>query len=150
MQADTKDVVGGSALVLTGLYMFYAATGYRIGTPQQMGPGYFPMMVSGLLVVLGVLIAALALTRTGTMEKPEWRSLAAISASVLIFALCVRSLGLVPAVLGTTLVSALGHRGLHALPIVALGLTLSIGTWILFVKLLGLTMPALYWPVLVL
>ena len=52
MQADTKDVVGGSALVLTGLYMFYAATGYRIGTPQQMGPGYFPMMVSGLCVAM--------------------------------------------------------------------------------------------------
>ena len=150
MRADTKDLVGGGALALTGLYMFYAATSYRIGTAQQMGPGYFPMIVSGLLLLLGVMIAGLALTRSGSIEKPEWRPLIAISASVLVFALCVRTLGLIPAVFGSTVVSAMGHRGLHLIPTATLALALSIGTWILFAKLLGLTMPALLWPVLIL
>lgn len=150
MRADTKDLVGGGALTLTGLYMFYAATGYRIGTPQQMGPGYFPMIVSGLLIVLGVLIASLALTRSGTIDKPEWRPLIAISASVLVFALSVRTIGLVPAVFAATVAAAMGHRGLRPVPTLALGIGLAVGTWILFVKLLGLTMPALLWPILIL
>lgn len=150
MRANTKDLVGGGALALTGIYMFYAATGYRIGTPQQMGAGYFPMVVSGLLILLGVLIAVSALGRSGAIDKPEWRPLIAISVSVLVFALCVRTLGLIPAVFGTTLAASMGHKDLRVAPMVALAVGLAVGGWILFVKLLGLTMPALLWPILIL
>lgn len=150
MRADTKDLAGGAILTLIGLYVLLRSLDYSIGTASEMGPGYYPMVVAIVLIVLGLLIAALSLRRSGVIPMPEWRPLAAVLGSVLIFALGIRYLGLMPAVIGCTFACAAGHRGWNPKATAIVAVVMAVSVWLLFSKFLGLTMPALIWPVYIL
>ena len=54
---DSKSVVCGAMFAAIGVGAFIAALSYPFGNAQRMGPGFFPMMLSGLLALLGILIA---------------------------------------------------------------------------------------------
>ena len=52
-----KDFWAGLMFVGVGLFfMIWAMTHYQMGTAVRMGPAYFPTMLGGLLVFLGVLV----------------------------------------------------------------------------------------------
>lgn len=149
MRADAKDVAGGGILALIGLFMLVRSFDYSIGTAREMGPGYYPMVVAILLIVLGLAIAGLSLLRTGRIPMPEWRALAAVLGSVLVFALLVRNAGMIPAVIGCSFACSAGHPGWNPRATFVISAVLAVATWLLFSKLLGLSMPALTWPIMI-
>src|SRR3954464_15971014 len=52
-----KDFWSGLMFITSGLFFaIWAVTHYQMGTAVRMGPAYFPAMLGGLLVVLGVII----------------------------------------------------------------------------------------------
>lgn len=55
-----RDYYAGALMVLLGLIAANDGTHYPIGTLRQMGPGYFPIALGMLLIVLGMLIAGTA------------------------------------------------------------------------------------------
>jgi putative tricarboxylic transport membrane protein len=48
-----------------GFFMIWALTHYQMGTAVRMGPAYFPTVLGGLLVFLGVLVLLEAFTMEG-------------------------------------------------------------------------------------
>jgi hypothetical protein len=54
------DLVAGVIFIGFGLAFGIAASRYDVGSLLRMGPGYFPLVVAVLLVVLGVVIAVKA------------------------------------------------------------------------------------------
>ena len=58
---DTTDAATGVLLMLTAAFFGWQTTGLEIGTSLRMGPGYFPMILSGLLFLLGLVIFLKAL-----------------------------------------------------------------------------------------
>jgi hypothetical protein len=99
-----------------------------VGTTVRMGPGYFPLVLGGLLAVLGGLIIAKGVTggEEGSVGSVPWRGVVLIIGAVLLFGLTVRGLGLVPAIFATSLTSAFASRrsGVVGGLLIALGLTL--------------------------
>jgi hypothetical protein len=146
LKGDHKDVAGGAFIALIGGLALWKAVGYRIGTPQQMGPGYFPMVISALMIVVGLGIAVSGLRRSGEIEMPAFRPTLATFASILVFGLCIRNFGLIPAMFATTVIAAAGDRNWSPIPTLVLGASMGVGAWILFVKLLGLSMTPFAWP----
>ena len=62
-----KDFWAGLMFVGVGVFfMVWALTHYQMGTAVRMGPAYFPTMLGGLLVFLGVLV----LLESFAMEGP--------------------------------------------------------------------------------
>ena len=57
---DRTNALCGALFVATGLFFFVQSLGLEIGTAFKMGPGYFPLVLSGILVLLGLIIAASA------------------------------------------------------------------------------------------
>jgi hypothetical protein len=147
MRGDAKDILGGSLIVLFGVAAFYIGSGYNMGSAQHMGPGYFPLIISAVLVLLGLSIVVFALRRAGTIPRFRWRPAIASLGSVLAFALLIRSFGLVPAVFATVFVSAFGDQNWSAKRTFILAAALSLSLWILFSKLLGLSMQGFIWPI---
>ena len=98
--ANKRDVLAGLMFVGIGLGALAVATGYRMGTPVRMGAGFFPVLLSGLLVFLGVVVAWGGL-RSGEAAAPRlaWRPLLVIAGSVALFAVMLDRAGLVPQVL---------------------------------------------------
>lgn len=92
----------------TGLYAYRTL---NIGSPAEMGAGFFPVMLS---IVLGLLGLAVAFTPLSSGAPPlrfaSIKSSVLILGAPLIFALCIRSLGLVIAVALTVFLSSFASR----------------------------------------
>jgi hypothetical protein len=109
-----------------------------------MGPGYFPLVLAGVLVALGVAIlvkgvsAAAADTPVGPIP---WRGALLILAALIVFGATVRGLGLVPALFGAAFLRALASR--HNPPVAALviGAALALGCVLIFHYGLGVPVP---------
>lgn len=143
MPRALKDILAGLAFVAFGLAFAVSATAYEIGTTVRMGPGYFPLVLGGLLVLLGGLILAKGILdgEGGAIGAIPWRALGLILGAVLFFGLTVRGLGLVPSTFGVALMSAFASRrtGVVAALLTTVGLTVL--CVLVFVVALSLRLP---------
>ena len=92
---DKKEFLAGLTLVGFGLAALLIARNYRMGTAFRMGPGYFPVMLSILLMGIGTLVAGLAL-RSGSVTLPKlaWRPTLIVTAAIVLFGLLINGTGL--------------------------------------------------------
>lgn len=110
MSTNTKnstDLWAGVLLIAAALFFGYETLDLEIGTSLRMGPGYFPRVLSILLLILGVLIVIRSFRVEGeSWGITAWRGMAFILPAPVIFGLTVRGLGFVPALFLATLVAA--------------------------------------------
>ena len=90
-----KDFWAGVLFVALGVGAVFIALNYPMGTSGRMGPGYFPRVLGGILIFLGVL----TLWRGVVTEGPAfggwpWKLFVLILGSVTVFALALPKLGL--------------------------------------------------------
>lgn len=106
---DWTDALAGILFILFGLLFGVQALGLEIGTAFRMGPGYFPLVLSGILILLGLAIVASAIHDRGSegIGTLAWRGVLFILPAPIFFGLTVRGLGFVPAIFLTTLIAAL-------------------------------------------
>jgi hypothetical protein len=108
MRKALKDVLAGSVFIVFGLAFAVVSLTYDVGTPLRMGPGYFPLVLGGILVILGLLIIAkgFAAGEGEAIGMIPWRPAILIVAAFVFFGITVRGLGLVPSLFVTTMLSA--------------------------------------------
>jgi hypothetical protein len=125
---DWTDALAGVLFVLFGLLFGVQALGLELGTAFRMGPGYFPLVLSGILILLGLAIIASAIHDRGSegIGTLAWRGVLFILPAPIFFGLTVRGLGFVPAIFLTTLIAALASlkMRLHWALLLAAGVTL--------------------------
>jgi hypothetical protein len=139
------DILAGLIFVAFGLAFAVTSLGYELGTPLRMGPGYFPLVLGGILVLLGLLIAGKGFVAgAGATERfgsVPWRALVLIVVALVFFGLTVRGLGLVPATAVTALLTALASRRTSVLAAVATAAGLTVLCVLIFVLALQLRLP---------
>lgn len=146
-RVDYRDLIGGVLITLVGAgAMYHSMTAFALGTAARMGPGYFPALVSGLLMLCGLMILIPALLRAGPTPTVELRPLFWISLSVLAFALLVLPFGLVPAIIALTVLAGISDRKLSWRGSLILAGILSVGATLVFKVGLGIILPAFAWP----
>lgn len=129
------DVLSGLLLMVGGGIFSWLATRYHMGTPNRMGPGFFPfwlglvlMVVGAILLLQAVLTSRITVARVATGRGPsvvpvggattptepplkaEWRGWLCILGGVAAFAGLGHYGGLVPATFAAVFISALGDR----------------------------------------
>lgn len=52
----SKKVLTGIIFILVGGCFFYMSLSYAFGSVVAMGPGYFPMLISAMLTLVGIAI----------------------------------------------------------------------------------------------
>lgn len=146
---DYNEVAGGVLLVATGgAVSITAIINYPLGTLSRMGPGMFPAGLGGLLAFFGVLLVIQSLRAEGEGEKPDIRIFSPlfVLGSVAVFALLVSLFGLIPAIVGITVVSSLSELRIRLKSLSLLCLTLCILAPGVFKFGLGLNIPLIAWP----
>ncbi|MFP5480297.1 MAG: tripartite tricarboxylate transporter TctB family protein [Alphaproteobacteria bacterium] len=125
---DWTDALAGLVFILFGLLFGVQSLGLEIGTTFRMGPGYFPLVLSGLLMLLGLLIIASAIHDRGSdgIGTLAWRGVFFILPAPIFFGLTIRGLGFVPAIFLTTLIAGLASlkMRLHWALLLAAGVTI--------------------------
>ena len=143
-----RDYYAGALMILVGLVAAQDARHYAVGTLRQMGPGYFPLALGIILILLGTLIAGTASTgeltdEEAAMPRSEWRGWGCILAGPILFIIFGQLGGMLPATFACVFVSALGDREttVKGAAILAAGVTLF--AVLLFHYLLKLPMPVI-------
>src|SRR5690349_704334 len=99
MRVNAKDIASGLFfLIVGGSYFWMAWTGLSVGSALHMGPGYFPIILSTILMFFGLFIAVrgyLTMPDTDFGEMP-WRAVIMLSIATLVFAVAFNPLGLLP------------------------------------------------------
>ena len=107
-----------------------------------MGPGYFPLVLAGLLVLIGAAIALRAVREEElaiNMHAVPWRGLVLILAAPVLFGLTVRGLGLLPAIALVALISSFASRRMTL--VLAAGITVVLTAFCVLVFNVGLGLP---------
>ena len=140
LQDARKDLLAGAVFTGFGLAFAVTSTTYEIGTALRMGPGFFPLVLGAILVLLGISIAVKGFVagEGGDLGTVPWRSLVLLIAAILFFGATVRDLGLVPALFVSVLLAALAGRNAKLVPSVVIAASLTALSVLIFVVALQL------------
>ena len=138
-------------MMLIGLGASLEGLTYKLGTLTHMGPGFFPVALGVILVVLGMLIAATAVAGRpagdhGTLSKrSEWWGWFCIIAGPILFIILGLYGGMVPAAFACVFVTALGDRTATLKGSLTLAAAVTTFAVFLFYYLLRIPFPLIRW-----
>lgn len=140
---DRKDFLTGLILLAVSGAALYLVQGYRLGRASAMGPGYFPMLVAGLLFLVGIGLVVRGLLSRGTRpERLAWRPLLIIAGAAILFSFTLAPLGFVPATILLVLTSALAGRRFSIVGHGVLAIGLALFCYVIFLRMLALPLSA--------
>jgi hypothetical protein len=138
-----QNVLGGLLLVAFGVFGLVLGASLDMGTARRMGPGFFPRVLSWLLIALGVLIGVKGAMASGgeTASRVAWRPLMLVTTAVVTFQLLIDWAGLVAATAAVVVLGAIAGRDARPVEVGALAVIMAIGVAVLFVYVLNLPLP---------
>ncbi|WP_418315868.1 tripartite tricarboxylate transporter TctB family protein [Piscinibacter sakaiensis] len=145
---NQRDFWAGLLFAVAGVVFAIGASGHVLGSSDQPGPGFFPLLLGLLLALLGCLLIFKALTFETDDGAPVgsigWRALIVVCGSLAVGGLLLPQLGMLLTV--ALLVWLLGHatQRLALRRWLLLSATSALLVWIVFVGLAGLPIPL--WP----
>ncbi|MBS7700006.1 MULTISPECIES: tripartite tricarboxylate transporter TctB family protein [unclassified Chelatococcus] len=106
---NSKDILAGVFFCAIGV--FYGAIALRdlpMGRVFNMGPGFFPVVLCGLLLVIGLalILRAIVSAEPEGVGGAPWLAILLISASIAAFAILLEPLGLLLSIFCTTLIAS--------------------------------------------
>jgi hypothetical protein len=148
----SKDYYGGSLMIFIGLGAAIQGVTYKVGALTEMGPGFFPVALGSLLVLVGLIILAGANGAKRAMPHggeealpPEWKGWICISLSIVAFIVLGKYGGLIPATFAVVFISALGDRQNTYKNALILALAMVVVCVIVFSWALKLQFPLFQW-----
>lgn len=143
IKRDLRDVLGGLLMIAIGVFAVIYAQRYDMGQLRMMGPGYFPIILGGLLVILGMFIAVPALFRSGKAIEIQWKSLFWVITSIVLFAASLHLVGLVFATILCVVASSMASTLPWRTKFILAG-SVALLTYLIFSLGLGMLFPL--WP----
>jgi len=145
-RGDIQKLITGGIFFAFGVAGIILSLGYDIGTPTDVGPGGFPLLLSVILALLGLANLVMGAVEPYRGGLGSWRSRAIylIPLSVVFFALSVERIGLVPAIIGTSLIAGFANPKINLIEIGVMSVALAVFGAGLFVY--GLNLPFSLFP----
>lgn len=139
---NNRDVWAGAMLIATGAAAVIVARDYSFGTALRMGPGYFPSVLGGALVLFGVYLVAQGLRSNAKIEG-NWslRALIVLPLSLVLFGLLMEYAGFVPALMVLIVGSSAAGKDFRPVEALLLAVGLTAFAVLLFIYGLGLPYP---------
>ena len=139
---NNRDVWAGAMLIVTGATSLIIARNYAFGTSLRMGPGYFPSVLGGLLVLSGLYLIASGL-RSNEKIAGNWslRALILLPLSLVLFGVLMEYAGFVPALMVLIVGAAAAGSEFKLMEALALATGLTAFAVALFIYGLGLPYP---------
>jgi hypothetical protein len=139
---DNKDVWAGLFLIAVGVVAVVIARNYTFGTALRMGPGFFPTVLSGFLILSGLYILGNGL-RGGDKIEGAWplRPLIMLPLALVLFGVLIERAGFVPAMLVLIFGSGLAGTEFRPIEMIVFSVLLTALCAALFVWALGLPYP---------
>ena len=143
-----RDFFSGLMFIVVGVVFAVGATNYSMGSSARPGAGFFPLILSVLMAILGAIVLFKSLTIETEDGDPigsiAWRPLIVIVIAITVFGLSINRLGLVISVPILILITSLAGDEFKWLGVLLNAVVLTVFSWLIFVYGLKLTIPM--WP----
>ena len=137
-----QNVFAGALLLLIAAIAAWQGSSLTVGTFGHMGPGMFPMVLSGLVALSGLAIISIGLKdKTAWRDKWPLRGPLFILGAAVVFGLVIRPLGLAVAGPALVFVGALASHESRLFEVIIFALGMTIFCLALFKYALALPIP---------
>jgi hypothetical protein len=134
-----KDFWAGMMLIGIGAGAMFISRDYRFGSASRMGPGFFPILLSLILVAFGVGIMAVGLRSGEKIQgRVSVRALILLPSSLLLFGILMELAGFIPALVALVFVAAASGREFKFTEVLLMTALLTVASVALFIWGLGL------------
>jgi Tripartite tricarboxylate transporter TctB family len=143
---DAKDFWSGVMFAAFGLFFVVFSQQYDLGSAARMGPAFFPTMLGGLLLLLGIITMLKGLTTKSAASKVDrfhFKPLLLVLGAVVAFGLLLRPGGLLVALAALVFISSLGSDEFRLRDVLLVTIGLAVLVLIVFIYALGMTVPVL-------
>ena len=145
-----RNVIAGLILLAIAAVAAWEGSGLTMGTARHIGPGMFPMILSALIALIGVILVGMGLKEAqsqGWHYSDRWpmRSPVFILGAAVVFGLAVRPLGLAVAGPLLVIVGGLASHETRWIELITFALGMTAFCIILFKYLLTLPIPLAPW-----
>jgi hypothetical protein len=143
---NQRDFWAGVLFIVTGLIFMVLSRQYNVGTSAKMGPGYFPMMLGGLMAVLGVMVVIPSVLKSAEVlkiTKIEPRMVLLVLVAVAVYAFALPKLGFIVALFALIVISSIASHEFNLKTTLISSVILLVFSWLVFVKGLELQFPFL-------
>ena len=139
---NNRDFWAGLMFAGTGAAAMFIARNYPFGTTLRMGPGYFPRVLGGILILFGSYVMVRGLHIHEKIEG-NWsiRALIVLPLAMVLFGILMGFLGFMPALVILIFGSAAASREFKFIEVLLLTFLLTSLSVVLFVWGLGLPYP---------
>lgn len=151
-----KDRIGAFICIAFGATATLLGHGYGVGTPREMGSGFFPMAIGILLILVGLAIGVTAQRESRNLRLMhgkrgrgkllfEWRAWLCILGGGVAFMVLGNWGGLVPASFACVFIAAMGDRNNTPGKAALLAIAATAFSVAVFYYLLTLQLPLFRW-----
>ena len=138
-----QDLGAGVVFVLIGAAGIVFGQDLAFGSAARMGPGYFPTLLSYLIIAIGLVLAVKSLSVDGApIEQVHFRPLFAIVAAILAFGALIDRIGLALTAAVLTIGAAYARRNVNLRETLVLAAGLALFAVGIFVYALTQPLPA--------
>jgi hypothetical protein len=138
LRLSTDFLTGILFLALGGFAIVYGSR-YPIGSAARMGPGYFPLIASSGLVLLGAILVTRSYLRGGEdLDTIHVRPLFLVLLGTFAFGLLIERSGLLPAGVVLVVAARLADQGFRVVEVAALAVGLVLVAAAVFKYALGM------------
>ena len=142
-----RDFVSGLMFIVVGVIFAVGATNYSMGSSAKPGAGYFPLILSVIMAILGAIVLFKSLTIETEGGDPigsiAWRPLLVIVASIAVFGLALPRLGMFVTIPLLIVMVSFAGDDFGWKGVIANSVVLTLGSWVIFIWGLNLTIPLL-------
>lgn len=137
-----RDLGSSLVLVLIGVTGLYFGAELTMGTAGRMGPGYFPRLLSWLIIAIGIFVGMMSLSLEGPpIQRPQVRPMGFVLLSIVVFGYLMNYIGLALTAVIVVMIASFARKTFNIKESLLLGIILSIGTVLIFVYALGQALP---------
>ena len=149
---NPQDFWCGIFFIALGAVAIHFARDYEMGSALNMGPGYFPTWLGGILIGFGVIIGGLSFKIQGeenqSLALGEWafRPWLVLPATIALYAVLMDAeVGFVPSLIVLISGCALAHKDVHWRETILLSVFVTAGAVAIFSYGIGLPYPLFWW-----
>ena len=140
-----EDYIAALVSGAIGIFIVIEGLSYRMGSLYSMGPGYFPVILGGIMILLALFMVVSAQPAQLAQVRPEagqLRGMAFLAAAFTGFALTVESLGMLASVCIAVFLASLSNRQTSLITALILAVGTAVVSALVFRVGLGLQIKA--------
>jgi len=143
-----EDFWAGLMFIGFGLLAVVVARDYPFGSTMRMGPGYFPTVLGGLMIIMGAIISIRSAWVTGEgIRRFGWRGLFFLSLAFATYGFLIDTMdvGFVLSIAAVVILSTMASREFNWVESLWLAALLIFGTVVVFIWGLDMPYPLFWW-----